>query len=445
MSKLTANLGLVALLSIAASCAASSPEIDEMTSETQTFGSEITAYTGAALFDGEAFVSATLCIADAVIVACPDVPDERVQLTGAYITPPFGDTHTHHFDGPYTLDWHRSLSLDAGVFYAMTMTAPASGVRQIREQLSGPGNVDVQTSLGGITGPQSHPAEIYEALALGFRSYEEQVANVEAIHASSLVADDAYYVVETEQDVRAKMDMLLAERPDHIKVFLRHSERYDEDFGKWGPGGGIDPELLPYIAQITEQAGLRLAVATSTVSDFRESLKVQADIITHIQCYQNTEADPTSIYYDVDAAEECLLNEEDANAAARIGMASTFVVTEWAKERPAKYAEWEKQNITALEQAGAPIVVAVEAYGSQITDGLIAGVDKGFFSAADMLRIATMETPAFIFPDRQVGCLEVGCEASFLAFSSNPLEDFNSIRTFSYRLKDGQKIEDRAE
>lgn len=403
----------------------------------------VTAFTGASVFNGNMFNERTLCISAAVIVACPSDPDETVDLAGAYITPPFGDAHTHHFDGPYTIDWHTALGLESGVFYAMNMTAPTEQVIKIRDRLSGPGNIDVSSSLGGITGPQSHPIEIYEALALGFRSYEDQLANQEIIYNSKLVADNAYFVVETEDSVREKMALLLSADPDHVKVYLRHSERYEEGWGKWGPGGGIDPKLLPIVAKLANEAGKRLAVATSTVTDYRESLKANAKNITHIQCYQDTEEDPTSPYYDLDTEDECLLSEKDARDAAKIGMSSTFVVTEWAKDRPAKLVDWEKQNIAILKAAGAPIVVAVESYGSTITEGLIAGVEKEFFSPAELLKIASMDTPAFIFPDRKIGCLDVGCEASFLAFSNNPLYDFNAIRNIAFRMKDGVPVDIR--
>jgi imidazolonepropionase-like amidohydrolase len=398
------------------------------------------AFIGASLFTGQGFEKRTLCVADKKIVDCRPEPTEVIDLGGAFITPPFGDAHTHHFDGLYTLDWHISLGLQSGTFYAMTMTAPVSGVQQIRSRLSGSGNIDVATSLGGITGPQSHPTEIYEALALIHRSYQQQLANAAEIRKSSLVADNAYYIVETEDDVREKLAALLEQQPDHIKVYLRHSERYADDWGKWGPGGGINPDLLPLIAEIADASNLRLAVATSSVADYRKSLAVGADIITHLQCYQDTESDPKSPYYDISEEDECLLTSFDAQSASKLKMASTVVVTEWAKDRPEKLVLWEKKNIATLQAANAPIVVAVEAYGSSITEGLIAGVEKGFFLATDMLRIASMDTPAFIFPDRRIGCLEIGCEASFLAFKGNPLEDFNAIRTFAYQMKDGDVI-----
>lgn len=398
------------------------------------------AFVGGNVFDGRQFVSRKLCVWERRFVACPKSPANVVSLDGLFVTPPFGDAHTHHFDGPFTIDWHTSLAIDSGVFYAMTMTARGSQVALIRERLRGPGNVDVSSSMGGITGPDSHPIEIYEAIALGAYTFEEQMARMDEIRASTLVADDAYFVVETEQDVREKWPLLLRSKPDHVKVFLRSSELYDEDFGKWGPGGGIDPSLLPLIRELSRSAGLRMAVANSSIEDFRTSLEAEADIITHLPCYQDASSEDAGPYFDIDTAEECLISKEEAQRAANQRMISTLIVTEWAKERPEEQVEWERANINALREAGAPLAVGSNAYGTTLTDGMIAGVKKGFLSAADLLRVASMHTPRAIFPSRNVGCLDIGCEASFVAFESNPIEDISAIASIAVRFKDGELV-----
>ncbi len=421
---------------LATGCSLGSPETDPV----PEVDVDTIAYEGAYVFDGERFVQRTLCVSAREIVPCLGVAGETVSLAGQYITPPFGDAHTHHFDGPFTLDWHTSIGFESGAFYAMNMTAMTTEVTAIRDRLSGPGQIDVASSLGGITGPESHPAEVYEALALGLRSYEQQLANQDAIRASRRVADNAYYIVETEDDVTEKMALLLSYDPDHVKVYLRQSERYAEGWGKWGPGGGVDPALLPQISDLAEAAGKRLAVATSSVSDFRAALDAGAFNATHVPCYQETDGDPQSPYFDIPVETDCVLSKDDAARASDQGMATTFIVTEWAKNRPQKYLTWEKHNLAALMEAGAPIVIGGNSYGSSMTDGMIAGVEKGIVSASELLKIAAMDTPRTIFPDRAVGCLDPGCEASFIAFDADPIEDISVLRALTFRLKDGETV-----
>ena len=403
-------------------------------------GVPITRFAGGQVFDGREFQARDLCVRASKLVACLTVPDEEIRVDGAYLTPPFGDAHTHHFDGPGTLDWHTSIAFESGVFYAMNMTAKTSEVKLIRERFKGPGNVDVISSNGGITGPDSHPAEIYEALALGAYSYEDQLKQIDKIRASRKVADDAYYVVESAEQLANKWPVILAGKPDFIKVFLRSSERYDEGFGKWGPGGGMDPRLLPLVRERSTVAGLRLAVANSSIGDFRASLDARADIVTHLPCYQDSSQDPTSPYYDTNTAEECLISTAEAELAAAQGMSAVLIVTEWAKDRQAEQMQWDRQNLDTLRTSGVRFAVGSNAYGSTLTEGLIAGMEKRFLSPAEVLRIATMDTPSLIFPDRRVGCLVEGCEASFIAFAGNPLEHASFLGNIILRLKDGQNL-----
>lgn len=414
----------------------------QQTQQAEAGEHEIVRYTGIKTFDGSQFISKDLCVANAKFVKCTKTKGKQtvVDLKGLYVTPPFGDAHTHHFDGPYTLEWHNSIALESGAFYAMTMTAPTKGVLSIRDKLATQPYVDVASSLGGITGPESHPAEVYEALALNIRTPEERSKRFNEVKASKRYADNAYYVVDNEQSVEDKMALLLKSKPDHVKVFLRSSDRYAENWGKWGPGGGVDPKLLPLISVITKYAGLRLAVANSNIADFRESLKVEADIVTHLPCYQDTESEPDSEYYKKQTKENCLLSGDDARKAAEIGMASTLITTEWEKDRPTKLVEWEKHNINKLEKAGATLVIASNNYGATLTKGLIAAINKEFFTETQLLKIATINTPKTIFPKRKIGCLDVDCEASFIGFADNPLENFSTISKIEYRLKDGKAL-----
>ncbi len=402
-----------------------------------------TRYINGRIFDGTSFHEGELCVEGARIVDCDNGRSAVVDLDGAYVTPPFGDAHTHHFDSEFTLDWHTAIGLQSGAFYAINLTARSTQVELIRDRLRGPGRVDVISSTGGITGPESHPAEIYEAVAIGAYSYEDQLARAAEIRASRRVADDAYYVVENVADFDEKWPLLLSRKPDLVKVFLRTSERYDEGYGKWGPGGGVDPDLLPFIRARAEAAGLRLAVASSTLSDFATAVSSGADIISHLPCYQDTSSDPDSPYYAVRTKDQCKISAELARQAAEEGLAVVLITSEWAKERPQQILEWEQHNIRTLESAGVTFAVGSNAYGATLTDGLIACAEKGFLPKRKLLRIATRSTPRLVFPDRRVGCLQAGCEASFIGFASNPLEDFRAIKDIVFRLKDGQPVASR--
>lgn len=364
--------------------------------------------------------------------------DRTIDLAGRYVIPPIGDGHTHSFDGPFGFPSQREHFLNDGVFYAMTMTAPSTGVVKIRERLHGPKNVDVATAMGAFTGPDSHPAEIYEANALGYYTYPQQVAHADEIHRSRRMADDAYFVVRNKTDVDRKWQILRTFRPDLVKVFLRFSDRYKEGWGKWGAGGGIDPKLLPYIVSLARRAGLRTAVATSDRYDFERAVRSGAAIVTHPPCYQDfPDSGPYMAHVE---ARDCLISGADARLAGRRRVTTVLITSEWSNDRRRRTVEWEQANVRQLRRFDAPLAIGSDAYGSTPVDGLIAAAAKNLYPAAAILRWATMATPRMIFPRRRVGCLEQGCEASFLVLDRNPLVDMSALKGILLRVKDGEPL-----
>jgi tetratricopeptide (TPR) repeat protein len=53
----------------------------------------------------------------------------------------------------------------------------------------------------------------------------------------------------------------------------------------------------------------------------------------------------------------------------------------------------------------------------------------------------TGATARAICPQRKIGALDAGYEASFIALDGNPLEDFGAIRRVALRVKQGHVIE----
>ena len=59
----------------------------------------------------------------------------------------------------------------------------------------------------------------------------------------------------------------------------------------------------------------------------------------------------------------------------------------------------------------------------------------GVLDTLTVLKMWTEATPRAIFPDRRIGYLREGYEASFLALEGNPLEDWQNVRRIKVRLK----------
>jgi imidazolonepropionase-like amidohydrolase len=54
-----------------------------------------------------------------------------------------------------------------------------------------------------------------------------------------------------------------------------------------------------------------------------------------------------------------------------------------------------------------------------------------------ILRMWAVETPRTIFPRRRIGCLDPGCEASFLGLGGDPIADHTNLGRIAIRVKQG--------
>jgi hypothetical protein len=76
-------------------------------------------------------------------------------------------------------------------------------------------------------------------------------------------------------------------------------------------------------------------------------------------------------------------------------------------------------------------------YGATSRSEALALARLGAFDNATLLRMWCENTGAAIFPDRKIGRLDEGHEASFLVLGGDPLLDFREIGTIRLRVKQG--------
>jgi imidazolonepropionase-like amidohydrolase len=57
-----------------------------------------------------------------------------------------------------------------------------------------------------------------------------------------------------------------------------------------------------------------------------------------------------------------------------------------------------------------------------------------------LLKLWVEDTPRAIFPERRIGFLREGYEASFLALEGNPLDDWRNVRRIALRVKQGVEV-----
>lgn len=100
-----------------------------------------------------------------------------------------------------------------------------------------------------------------------------------------------------------------------------------------------------------------------------------------------------------------------------------------------------RENLQALRDAGVRLAIGSDqGEGSPVTEALLMH-ELGVFEPRELLRMLTENVAHLAFPDRRVGRLEPGYEASFVVLADDPTRDFTAIRDIRYGFKQGQPLD----
>ncbi len=401
-------------------------------------------FTNGQWFDGKGFRRQTFYSVDGRLTRKkPAKVDEVVDLKNGYVVPPFADAHTHHFDNPGNIAQHVAMYLKDGVFYAKVQTDVRTRALKVADKVNQPTSVDVSYSHGGLSASNGHPLATYEGLALYRSPGPFNAEQIQKVRASRLVDNDAYYIIDTAEDLESKWPKILEGKPDFIKVYLLNSEEYEERRNRANTVGdrGLDPKLIPLIVERAHKAGLRVGAHVNTAFDYRVALRAGVDEMAHMPGYFiGLNADPRMYQ----------LTEADAKETARRGV--------WVIPAPA-YAEiFDPQsqafnaqvkertdavrnpNLKLLQRYKVKIAFGSDSFGRSPVKDVLFLKTLGVFSNLELLKIWCEATPRTIFPQRKLGLLAEGYEASFLVLDGDPLADFEQIKNIRLRFKQGYSL-----
>lgn len=384
-------------------------------------------------FDGKTFKKTKFYSVSGVLTTKrPEQIDENLDLKNGFVIPPLADAHCHHFDSSNAAEQINTYLRD-GVFYAKVLTNWRVGAQKVADMVNKPASVDVSYAHGGLTHSYGHPMRVYEALAAGIYNFDDQTAA--KVRENRRGENDAYYIVDTIEDLEKKWQTILDGKPNFIKIYLLTSEDFADKKKNLAriPLGviGLDPQIVPAIVKKAHAAGLRVSAHVDTVTDYRIALNAGVDEMAHLPgYYSNLEDKP----------EKFLLTATDARETARrkVYVVPAPIYDQYMNQAVRKKTDDVlRQNLTLLKQNKVKIAFASDRYGSTPVDDVFHIATLDVFSNLDILKIWCEQTPQTIFPRRKIGRLNRGYEASFIVLGQNPLEKLTAIKNINFRFKQG--------
>lgn len=378
-------------------------------------------------FDGRGFVERTMYVRDGTFVDEPSTgADSVIDLRGRWVIPPFGEAHNHNVEaGPGFADRVRRY-LSHGVFYVKNPNVLPSGVDPIREEVNRPTSIDVTFAGGGLTGPGGHPVGVVQRNVSRGTWTEDQGEGA------------FYHAVADTGDLDAAWAALLSARPDFVKTYLLYSETHDRRADDPACVGqrGLDPDLLPAIVERAREAGLRVTTHVETAADFRRAVDAGVDEIAHLPGFRGDEDNRFP------EPDRFLLDRTDARRAAEAGVVVVTTLGDFGQlddEVTSRRARGIfRHNLEVLKEEGVSLAVGSDDYGAVGVEEAFQLLELDVFSNVELLGMWVEDTPRTIFPDRRIGRLAPGYEASFLVLERNPIEDFSATRAIRLRVKQGE-------
>lgn len=399
-------------------------------------------------FDGKSFKKRDFYSVDGILTnKKPENIDQTVDLKNQFVIPPFADAHTHNLDGTYGLEKTINDYLKEGTFYVQVLGNYAAGAKAAKPFLNKPSSVDAVYANGMLTCTYGHPFMVYEPLAMGIYSPAEAFGRVEEVKKSRLAENRAYWFFDSKADVDAKWQRYIATKPDIVKIGLLDAENYQ----KYVSAGetvnkGLSPEVAEYVIQKAHQAGLKVYAHIETAGDFRLGLKIGVDAFAHLSGYGWNGKE--TLKDDVTLADVKLAARKKVAIVptANLGLLS---VTSYSKdgkpqidrERFDRILARQRSVFKSLLENGVTLGLGSDIFGQTLGIEIWYLHDNKVLDNRTLLKIAVENTAQLIFPNRKIGKLKNGYEASFITLDENPLENFETLKDVKLRFKQGSFIE----
>ena len=396
-------------------------------------------FTGGHWFDGQTFRDNTskqlYSVNGKFSARKPSRIDSVIDLKNWFIVPPFGEAHNHNLDFSDEEQWARikAMYLRDGIFYIKNPTNLPRAAAPLAGRINIPTSVDAVFAHGGMTATDGHP------LGLVKRNIER----------GGMLPEDAdggfCWIIDNVADLDRKWPRMLAGKPDFIKTTLVYSEEFakrknDKNYFTWK---GLDPALLPEIVKRVHRAGLRVSTHVESATDFHHAVVAGADEINHLPGFRPENNDPVKGY---DNLARYRISEADARLAGQrkivvVTTSGTTIDMSFKDGVDVKKAEAVREmlthNLQLLHRHGVRIAIGSDSFRQTAQPEALNLKRLGAFDNLTLLKMWCETTAWTIFPKRKIGHLKDGFEASFLALSGDPVQDFAKVKEIQLRFKQG--------
>ncbi|WP_124447821.1 hypothetical protein [Paucibacter sp. KBW04] len=378
-------------------------------------------------FDGKGFQQGTLYVKDGRFTKQRIKKAQRqMDLKGQFLIPPLADAHNHNLQTLWGFARYAPSYLRDGVFYTAQQCGEPKAVSEMRPIAAQAASPEVLFNSACITSSDGQPLA-------------QLMGEDPKLRAEDFI-DKAVLVMDSPQDIAQKWPLIAPRKSDSIKLMISRSESPElrADPKQWGRLG-LKPELVPAIVKRAHQDGFKVIAQADTAADFALAAQSGVDWVARL---------PGLFFFEGTNAERYRISADAASEAAKkkvsvITAISGSKLFPMSAETLTAVRQLQAENLRRLLDAKVPLLLGSDLYNGTVLSELRSLDSLGVLERAQLLRLATVDTPRALFPKRKIACFDDGCEASFLLLKSNPLQGaqgLEALERIQLRVKQGRVL-----
>ena len=389
--------------------------------------SRITKFINGNWFNGKTFEKRVVWLKDGLISfkKVDRKVDTIIDLSNNYVIPPFAEAHNHNLESKYELEKRIKSYLDNGVFYVKVLSSIKKRMALVMHNYNKPTGLDISLTYAPLTAKDGHPIGVRKRY-LNFGYYGGMFNSLQELESHGFVT------INNAEELNTKWKQIIASSPDFIKLMLLYSEEYEKrkDDTLYFARKGLNPQLVDEIVKRAHGLNLRVSAHVETAYDFHVAVKAGVDEIAHLPEISNGKP----------------IHIDDIKLAKEKGvvMVTTASLVLKRDKRP-DYNELVTNitsNLKLLKEHGVTIAIGSDQYNGNSTEEFDYLYQSGVFTNLELLNMWTINATRTIFPNRKIGELKEGYEASFLVLNKNPINDITQIyKNIIMRVKQGLILE----
>ena len=314
--------------------------------------------------------------------------------------------------------------MDEGIFYLQMLGNTQEGRSATAPLMNKPTAPDAVFANGVITSTLGYPFLEYEGPANKIKNPSVWTERYAELKTSQKMLGNGYWFIDNKTALAANWEKIKVQNPGVISIYLLDVLNNGGKEGK-----GLSAEVAKLVVKKAHKSGLRVFAHIETADDLSFGMKIGVDGFANL---------PGHNWDGASDIKKLTLSDADLKLLAKKKTPLVLLLSHaQAATNRAAVQEFHKTTLKRLLDANVNVAMGSDDSQRTLRMELNYWFGLGDLDDARTLKVLCENTPRAIFPNRKIGKIEQGYEASFLVLSDNPVTNVLKTRVQAFKVKNG--------